>query len=150
MNDQADDNQTETKLERAERVRRERKEALQAQADEQRAADLEAVNELEVEHGDTNVVMLDVPFTPGLPTCIAARTPNDAEIKRYRHRLRAHKEGEKPDTVRAAEELADLVRIYPDADAYSKLRAARPGIHVQLGSAAVKLAAAREESEGKA
>lgn len=155
MTDQADTHKTETALERAERVRAERKAGLQKQADEQRAKDLEAINTLEEEYGDTNILMMNVPFTPGHTTCIAARTPNDPEMKRYRYRLKTKKAGDQPDVVAAHEELADVVRVYPLRDPegdelYSNMRAARSGIHVQLGAASVKLATAREEQEGKA
>lgn len=121
----------------------------------QRLADLDGIAALRDEFGVTNIVVLDVPYTPGLPTCIAARTPDDPEIKRYRHRLAAgRKPGAEPDPlagVRASEELADVCRVFPaDVEVYARMKAARPGIHVQLGSAAVKLATASAENEGKA
>lgn len=160
MNDQAETTDTtakpatkETPLERQERIRAERKEALQKQADEQRAIDLEKLNELEIEYGDTNVLMMNVPFTPGLPTLVAARTPNDPEVKRYRYRVNEGRKGQDIDpnaARRAAEELADVVRIYPSDEDYAALCKARPGIHAQLGQASLKLATAREEAEGKA
>jgi hypothetical protein len=154
VNDQADMPETEeTPLARQMRIRAERKKALQDQADAQRALDLEKINELEVEHGDTNVIMLDVPYTPGLPTCVAARTPSDAEIKRYRYRVNEGRKGTEIDPMaaqRAAEELAALVLIFPAKDEFEAICKARPTVRAQLGAASTKLSQAREEAEGKA
>jgi hypothetical protein len=152
VNDEADKTE-ETPLDRQIRIRAERKKALQAQADAQRAQDLEKINELEVEHGDTNVIVLDVPYTPGLPTCVAARTPTDPEIKRYRHRVNEGRKGQEIDpkaAQRASEELADVVVIFPSKDDFEAICKARPAVRAQLGAASTKLSQAREEAEGKA
>lgn len=112
------------------------------------ALDLEAIDQLEIEHGDGNIAFLEVPFTDGLPVLVACRTPKPAEMKRYRSRLDV-KPGKKPDTVAAAEELASVVRVYPDPEVYAELCAARPGVHVQLGVKSLELATASEAEEGK-
>lgn len=120
----------------------------------QRVIDLDKIAELEDAHGDTNIKALDVPYVEGLPTMVAVRTPTDPEIKRYRHRIvSGRKPGQDADPaagIRASEELADVCRAYPDDEQYEALRAARPGIHLQLGNAASKLSTASDESQGKA
>src|SRR3954470_8218471 len=125
-----------------------RDKALDAAYDDQRAIDLEAALDLRERLGDTNVVFLDVPFTSGLPTLIAARTPKPSEVQRYQDRLKPGigRKGEatRPDPVEAAKELCAVVRVYPDGDTWEKLLLARPGIPVQLGTAALGLAAASE------
>jgi hypothetical protein len=142
-----------------EEKRAERKAANEAARLEQRAKDLEAIDALEQEFGDSNIATLDVPYSPGLPTMIACRTPNEAEIKRYRHELKAKKDGTMGDPVTAAELVAATCRVYPprgkngeasDGDElYRKMLAARPGIHVQLGAEALKLASASAEDRSK-
>lgn len=128
--------------------------AYQAQckrdADEQKATDLEAVFALECERGDSNVTVLEVPYTEGLPVLVAARCPSGPEMKRYRDRCKS-KNADRllGDTVAAAEELAAVCRIYPDVETYEKIKAARPGVHAQLGTAAVTLASGKADSEGK-
>lgn len=133
-----------------EQRRDERKAAIEESRIAQRAVDLEAIDPLEVEHGDTNVAIVEVPFTPGLPTMAAARTPTDPEMKRYQHRVKIKKvDGEMPDFNAAYVELATSTLIYPDADTFAKMAAARPAIKFQLGLAAVKLAQAVEQAQGK-
>lgn len=135
----------EAKIAEIERRRADRKAKQQALCDAQYAIDLEAVDALEVEHGEGSVAVLRVPYTEGLPVLIVVRKPTSAELKRYRARLKE----KRPDMVAAAEELADVVRLYPDADHYSLLRENRPGVHSQLGVESLKLSVAATEEEGK-
>jgi hypothetical protein len=145
-----------TELEAKERARDKRKAAVKQARDAQRLVDLTAIEEVEIELGDSNVTVIDIPYTAGLPTCVACRTPTDPELKRYRHRVASgaarNDEGKTSDPlagVKAAEELADLVRVYPADDKYAEIRKARPGVHLQLGTAAVGLAVGRREQEAK-
>jgi|GEM_PF-5023240 hypothetical protein len=113
---------------------------------EQRVLDLEALDGLEVEHGDSNVAHLDVDAGPGLPTLAAVRCPRPAEVKRYQARLRE----KHPDPVAAAEEIGAACLVYPPAgEQRSALLAARPGLPVQLGTLALELATGRAADEGK-
>lgn len=137
------------KLAEIERRRAERKAKLDAERDEQRAIDLEALEALEAEHGESNVVTLDVPFSPGLPTMVAARCPKPAEVKRYRATVKPDSKGRPGDTVAAAEQLAAVARIYPADDLYAQLCEARPGVHAQLGATALGLAVGKASDEGK-
>lgn len=138
-------------MEEIEARRAARKAEQDAAAADALAVDLEAIDALEVEHGDSNVKVLRAPFTPGLPTCVAVRTPKPAETKRYRTRVKPRPENQKyqPDYVAAAEELADCCLIYPDAERYKALCEARPGLGVQVGLLALGLATGSEEAEGK-
>lgn len=137
-----------------EKRRAKRKADLAEQERAQLATDLEAIDALEQEHGDSNIVVLKVPFMPGLPVRIAARTPSDPELKRYRARLKPKNPNQSPDTVAAAEELADVTRVYPPRDdagnaLFARLLEARPAVKVQLGAQSVGLAAASADDAGK-
>lgn len=136
--------------EQAKARRAARKAAIGADEDAARALDIDAIDALEIEHGDSNVSVVHVPFTPGQPTCAAVRCPRPAEVKRYQSRLKPKHEKDHPDAVAAAEELAAVCRIFPvDKDAYATLCAARPGLVVQLGVEAIRLAQGKSDSEGK-
>lgn len=133
-----------------------KKEALQKQADAQRAVDLEAIMALEDLHGDSNVSVLDIPYTPGLPTCVAVRTPKAIEFQRYRD-MNTGKDAGSKKAIESAEMLGKVCRIYPPKveagaegeDLFAKILEARPGVLVGMGLAATKLIAAREEDDAK-
>jgi hypothetical protein len=145
------DEKNPTAREAAEAKRAMRKAELADKYDAQRATDLEAVIDLEEKHGDSRVKVLNVPFTPGLPTLIVVRCAQPVEIKRYRAQRMLDKKGNADLGAinTAAETLADLCVVYPDAETYARLREERPGIHAQAGMLAVKLAEGREDDEGK-
>lgn len=138
-----------TPLQVAQDKRAARKAQLQLAADAQKAIDLDAIDGLEQQYGDTNVGVLHIPHTPGLPSVVACKVPTGHMMKRYRDSVRPSKNGTPPDYVTAGELLATSVQIYPDAEAYEKLCAARPGLHLQLGMKALELATASEAAEGK-
>jgi len=114
---------------------------------EQRAIDLAAIDALEVELGDGNVAVREVPFAIGLPVLAAVRTPNGVEMKRYKDRLT--REGAKADGIRAAEEIASACLVYPTGEQRTALLAARPALLTALGTAALDLATGRATEEGK-
>ena len=126
-----------------------RRAARRERAKEARAAqyliDVAAVEELEEEYGEDNLVKLSIPLTPGLPVLIVGRKPKASELKRYRARMK----GKNPDPVAASEELATIVRVYPSAELYAKILEERPGVHVQLGVLSLELSVAQNETEGK-
>jgi hypothetical protein len=136
-------------LEEIEARRDKRKAELAELRDMQRAIDLEALDALEVEHGDSNVAYLEVSFTPGLPLLVAARCPKPAEIKRYQERLKPKANGKTGDPIAAAEEIAACCRVYPNAEVYKDLLEARPGVNVQVGLLALELATGKAHEEGK-
>lgn len=135
-----------TALQLAQERRMKRQADAQRAADEQKAMDLEAIAALEDEHGMSNVVFLEVGHTPGLPVLVAARCPDADLVKRYRKRIGP----DGPGPVAAHEEIAASCRIYPrDAETYAKICAARPGVHAELGAVAMRLAAGKQEEQGK-
>ncbi len=145
-----------TPLQAAEAKREARKAKASAAHDAQLATDLDAIDALEELHGDSNVavVRLDVRgYVPGLPAAVAARCPKPGELKRFRDQTKPQKDGRnrdvQPDHIAAVELVAESCLVYPDAEVFAKLCAARPGLAAQLGKEAVGLAVGREESEGK-
>jgi hypothetical protein len=138
-----------TPLEQSEARREARKAEVRKALETQLVIDLDAINELEIEHGDSNVAVIRLPYTEGLPAAVACRCPKPAEVKRFRARLKPKHEKDHPDQFAAAEELAAACRIYPDKETYDKLCVARAGIAGQLSGEAMKLATGKEEAEGK-
>lgn len=136
-------------LEVAEERRAARKAEARKAYEAQRVVDLDAIDALEIEHGDSNVGVINVPHTDGMPTCVAVRCPKPAELKRFRSRIKPKHEKDHPDNEAAAEELAKTCRVYPGPDAFEALCVARPGLAVQLGSKAIALSTGNAEAEGK-
>lgn len=122
---------------------------LEASNDEARAeqelTDLGAIEALRAELGRSNVAVVEVPFTPGLPVLVAARCADLLEVKRFQDRLRE----DKPDHAAAAREAGASCRKYPDAETWAKVIAARPVVAVQLGTAALNLASGKIRAAGK-
>lgn len=136
-------------LELIEERRAARKAAVKEQYAEQRAVDLEAIDAIEAELGDSNVAVIDVPFTPGLPTCLAVRCPSTPEVKRYQSRIKGAAQNKEVDAIAAAEEIGLSCLRYPDKEKRAAVIAARPGVVVTCGNEALKLAQGRAASEGK-
>lgn len=142
---------TAEKIAEIELRRTERKKANDAKRDEQQIIDLEAIEELEIELGEGAVAIVEIPeFTPGCVTMVAARSPNTAEVKRYRF-MASDKPGKRNDVVPgdavgAAEQLAETCLKYPDAEAFDKVCAERPGLKAQLGTFAVQLVLGKAKS----
>lgn len=133
----------------AEARRAARKAELEAQRKAQHEIDIEALDALEVEHGDSSVEAINVPFTPGLPTMVIVRAPKQVELKRYRDMVKPRKNGEQGDSVAAAEALASLCLLYPDRETFAKICDARPGVHAQSGATAIQLAVGKSSEEAK-
>ena len=130
-----------------------RKAELRAKRDEQEARDLEAIDALEVEHGDDSIdASLRVKaWRAGLPFMLAARRANPNEVKRYQARVRPNKQGDAPDTAAAAIEAGKSCMVYPprDSELRSELETLGDGIFAALGVAAINLASVEAEAEGK-
>lgn len=137
-----------SRLEAIREKREARKEKLRADFDEQRAIDLEAVDDLEIEHGDNAIASVDIPYRPGEPTLVCVRAPNVAEMKRYRARVKPRKGGEVA-AVEAAEELARSVMVYPGPEMRETLTQRIPMLEANAGVKALQLAGAISEDEGK-
>lgn len=117
----------------------------------QRDKDFEALDALEIEHGDSNVCHMDVPWTPGMPTMIIARKPTPLEYKRFQDRVKPKANGKQsPDAgFAAARELTECTLLYPSKEVFAELTEQRPAIVDQLGIEACKLAQASAADEGK-
>lgn len=141
-------------LEQVEARREARKDAARKAAENALAVDLEAIDAIEAQLGDTNVATVRVGYTPGLPAACAVRCPLSKELKWFRDQVKTKKDGRnrevEPDQAAACEALASKCLVYPtDAAVYARLCEARPGLAAQLGKEAVKLAVGAEESESK-
>lgn len=113
--------------------------------EEQLVQDLTAIDELEAEYGASSIKVLELPYTPGFPAAVAVRTPNKAELKRYRDRFRE----DVPDIAAANSELGAATRIYPAKEVLEALAEKRPAVYANMGLAAAQLGSAREEAEKK-
>ena len=134
------------KLEDIQAKRAARKAKAEAERKAQYELDLEELDMLEEKHGDSNVGYVEVAYSPGLPTLAVVRTPAPSELKRYRDRVREKSKSADlgPDTGKAAEELAAVCLVYPEADVFAGMLAARPGLGAQLGLVAIGLAVGDE------
>ena len=143
-------NAAKSELDLAEERRSERKAKAKAAHDVQRALDLQALDEVEIEHGDGNVCHVCIPHTPGLPTLVAARTPTAAEIKRYQSRVRGRGDQQAPDVAGATAEIGQSCMVYPaDEQVRAEVLRTMPAVLVNLGMAALALASGRAADEGK-
>jgi hypothetical protein len=137
-------------IEEIQAARAARKAVGSAAREEQLAKDLEALDALELEHGDDRVVSLELPaHIPGLPTIIVGRCPSKDYFKKFQDMVRRAK----GDLVRigpATDQLADVCLAYPDAETYKQVREAFPAIHDQLATAAAELARAKDSAAGNA
>jgi len=125
-----------------------RKAAHEAARVAQAERDLEALDALEVEHGDGRVAQLDLPsYVDGLPTTVLVRIPSGIEYKRFRDQVRRAKS--QVDVGAAQDLLASVCVVYPDAATYERVREAFPGTHDSAAIAAIKLADAQRRDEGK-
>ncbi len=141
-----------TDLEKVQERRAARKAGSNAKRDEQKAIDLKAIDELEEEYGDSCISVVEIGYNPvnPLPVLLAVRCPKPSEMKRYRDQIKPKKkDGVIGDPMAAASALATVCLVYPEKDIYEKVKEARPGVHVQLGTEAVNLSVGTAESEGK-
>ncbi len=131
--------------------RAERAKAAHDAADAQRVVDMTAVLELEDRHGANAVKVIHLPETPGLPTLIVVRRAYPPEFKRYRatQTLTKKNQVDLGAVNSAAEMLADLVVIYPDAETYARVRETFGGVHAQAGLESAKLAEGKADDDEK-
>lgn len=127
-----------------------RKAEQESKREAQLEKDLEAIDAIEVELGDSNVKVLELPYMgDGVPVAIACRTPKPIEFKRYQDTVRTKKDGKAGDPVLATEQLASVCRVYPDGETFAAMVEARPMLRMQLGTEAIKLAKAQAEEDSK-
>lgn len=139
-------------------ARQARRKALRAALEEQRKAqlleDLDAIENLEVELGPANIETLETVYTTGIPALVAVRNPKKAEIDRYQDSIKPETKGQKivvGDIAKAQAQLGGACLVYPprDSELHKQLLELRPAIKVQAGQAALAIAEARREAEGK-
>ncbi len=120
---------------------------------EQRILDLEACEAEEARLGaSVPTKKVDVVWSPGLPTLVMVRCPLKQELTRYRTDLKLKDGAPDPKSATdAAELLAAVCVVYPDrkGDVWKALCEARPGVAAGAGSAAISLAVASAQEEGK-
>ena len=145
-----------TRLAAIEAKRAARKATQDEARQEQLCTDLEALDALEIEHGDEKVRRVDlksyVPVSPDgtkLPTFVVVRMPSRIEFKRFQDMAKTTKDGKQGDGLKAIDLLASACIVYPDAATYEKLREEVPGVHVSAGTEAARMAAAEAEEEKK-
>ncbi len=137
-------------IEEIEKRRADRKAKLREAEDAQKAIDLEALDACEEAHGDTSVCFVEVPYTPGLPTMVIGRMPRPVELKCYRQSIKvAGKTVDIQASNEAADTLGKQIRIYPEAEVFEKMCAARPDIASMLGARGTKLAQGKAIDKGE-
>lgn len=123
--------------------------------DEQYLADLNALEALEDEAEPGSITTLGVDgedgrrFSKGLPTFAAFRRPTAIEVKRFRDRTRAKNQNDTPNVNGALVELAEACLVYPTPEVFKRMLEVYPGIDLQGGRLAARLAVGKEEEDLK-
>lgn len=119
----------------------------------QRAKDLEAINELEEQLGDDQVIVVELDldaWAPGTVTLIGMKKANDVHYRRFLDVAKSKQEGKPGDRLGAVNQLAASCRIYPaELDEYKKLIDTNPAVHTAAGAEVLKRAQGEESDRGK-
>lgn len=139
-------------VEEIEARRAKRKAETEKAKAEQYEKDLEAIDALEIEHGDERVAALKVNgYAPGLPVMVGVVAPAEPVYRRFVAQVR--KAGKATDAQGAAQDqLARSCLAYPPASDEQTRKAlldAFPGLLVSVAVEAQRLAELRSEVEGK-
>lgn len=134
-------------LERVQKRRADRKDVAAAARDDQLAIDLEAIDALESLHGDAQIKVIHVPHIAGMVAAVALRSPNAAELKRYRDGVKVRKNGQPGDPVEAHELIGSSCRVYPGEEAFDALCEKLTNIRAQVGVEAVALSTGEAEKK---
>jgi len=140
------------RIEAVEKRRAERKVELAKEREAQEATDLEAIDALEMEHGAGGVARLDLErFAKGLPTCVALRTPDPAQYKRFVDQVGKAVEKNNQGARRDAQDLfAKSCWAYPaEQEARDRMLEQFPGLLVSIAIRAAQLVEAKAAEEGK-
>lgn len=138
---------------RRERLRAEQEAALK----EQQATDLEALADLEAEHGFDRVLRIDlVGWKPGVGAAalLAVRVPEGREsvVKRFEQTVATSKE-RTPTNLQALKTLGEACVVYPDRksqrDLYDATLELAPAILSKAGELVIKAVQGRGEEEKK-
>jgi hypothetical protein len=109
-----------------------RRARLETRREEQRLADMAALDAAEEAHGPDRIISIEVTaWTPdvGLPTMVVARVPlgSDAVFRRFEQEASAGKEGS-PRRLDAAHKLGRSCLVHPDGAGLAALEEYMPGI----------------------
>lgn len=128
-----------------------RKDSIEQQRKLQLVKDLEALDRLEVEHGDAAIVRIDIPrWQPGLPTMALYRLPTKAENKRYEDTIARGPDNKRSvRAVKAGHDLATVAQIYPERATYRKMCEALAGLHLNASVAIRQAFEGQAAEEGK-
>lgn len=140
------------KIEELEAKRAARKAEAAKVEEAQLVKDLEALDALEIEHGDGGVGAVKTPrFVPGLTTRVFFRSPKPEEYQRYTDQYGKATTKQSPAGQRdALSLLARTCWLHPKDDETKKaIIEAFPGLPVVIGLAVAKRAEAAEVEEGK-
>lgn len=141
-----------TTLEELDERRAKRKAEYEAAKAAQYLKDREALDALEVEHGQGMVGIAETPrYVPGLPVLVFFRSPKPAEYTRYTDQY--GRATEKQSTAGKRDALSLLGRtcwLHPtDEETKKAIFEAFPGLLVAVGLGVAKKAEADAEAEGK-
>ena len=140
------------RIEAVEKRRAERKAELAKEREMQEATDLEAFDALEMEHGSGSVARLDLErFAKGLPTCVALKTPDPAQYKRFVDQVGKAVEKNNQAARRDALDLfAKSCWVYPaKQEDQDKMLEQFPGLLTSMAVRAAQLVEAKAADEGK-
>jgi hypothetical protein len=141
-----------SKIEEIEARRAARKAEIATAREEQYALDLEALDGLEVEHGDGAIARLDVErFVSGHPTFIVMKAPSGIQYKRFCDQVAQATKKQDPKGRRDAENLLGAsCWVYPAEEEKRKaMLDAFPGLLLSIAIKAAQLVEAREAKEGE-
>lgn len=140
-----------SKLEEIEKRRAERKSALAVKKEEQKVKDLEALDALEIEHGDGSVCALQVEgYREGIPTMVVLKAPSQVEYKRFTDMIaRASVKNSTSARVDAQHLIGKTCWLYPEKEEQTKMLEAFPGLLLAIALKATQLAEATQVEEGK-
>lgn len=129
-----------------------RKAGLSADREAQFAADLEALDALECEHGDGKVERLAVDrFVAPHPTFVVLKVPSSAQYKRFCDQASRAAKANDPGARRTAENmLGEACWVYPATkEQRDAMLEEFPGMLLSIAIRAAKLVEANEVEEGK-
>lgn len=139
-------------IEEVKKQRAARKEAAAKDQAEQEEKDLLALNDLEIEHGDSSVGTMRVErFVPGNPMTIVFKAPSKAQYKRFCDQVAASmKKNDTKSRQDAQDLLSNSVWVYPkESSERDAMLEAFPGLLLSIAIEAQKLVEAKKVEEGK-
>lgn len=139
-------------IEDIKKKRADRKEQAAKDQAAQEEKDLEALDALEMEHGDSCVAPLRVDhFVKGHPMTIVIKAPSKIQYKRFCDQVGKGVEKNNMAMRREAQDLlAESVWVYPKEDAERKaMLEVYPGLLLSIAIEAQKLVEAKRAEEGK-